>query len=312
MFYASLCGTGFAKLGRYWGILSITQNANKIIITAKEEILINGGGSYTKWNSGGIESGTSGIWVVHAAQHLEPGPKSMAAGLKGLKPGKGNLELNKVYKDEDDKTVEKFAGAAYQVIDALGAIKTGKLDKQGHAMVSGLATGPAKVKLDKDPRDPWKKAQNFGKYQWPKSESPADAATAQSSASSFIDSMSGMASKASQLLGAAAQLTGSRALGNIAQGLGQATGLAGALSSGNVMGMATQALGVASSYVPELGTVAQGLGVLQGIAGNSGVMPEPSNEGRIGMVSNSLKVGGGFGGSVNQATTGGFAGPLKG
>ena len=92
----------------------------------------------------------------------------------------------------------------------------------------------------------------------------------------------------------------------------QATGLAGALSSGNVMGMATQALGVASSYVPELGTVAQGLGVLQGIAGNSGVMPEPSNEGRIGMVSNSLKVGGGFGGSVNQATTGGFAGPLKG
>ena len=258
------------------------------------------------------------MWVVHAAQHLEPGPKSMAAGLKGLKPGKGNLELNKVYKDEDDKTVEKFAGAAYQVIDALGVVKKGKLDKQGHAMVAGLATGPAKVKLDKDPRDPWKKPQNFGKYQWPKSESASDAATAQGSASSFIDSMSGMAGKASQLLGAAAQLTGSRALGKIAQGLGQATSLAGALGSGDMMGIANQALGVASSYVPGLAPVAQGLGALQGIAGSSGVMPEPSGDGRIDMANNPFIVGGGFGGglsqnqrpNMNMGTTGGFAGSL--
>lgn len=278
--------------------LNITQNANKIIITAKEEIIINGGGSYTKWNGGGIESGTAGMWVVHAAQHLEPGPKSMAAGLKGLKPGKGNLELNKVYKDEDDKTVEKFAGAAYQVIDAIGVVKKGQLDKQGHAMVAGLATGPAKVILDKDPREPWKKPQNFGKYQWPKSESASDAATAQGGAASFIDSMSGMAGKASQLLGAAAQLTGSRALGNIAQGLGQATSLAGAMGSGSMMGIANQALGVASSYVPGLAPVAQGLGALQGIAGGSGVMPEPSGSGRIDMANNPFVVGGGFSGSL--------------
>jgi hypothetical protein len=132
--------------------------------------------------------------------------------------------------------------------------------------------------------------------------------------------MSGMAGKASQMLGAAAQLTGSRALGNIAQGLGQATGLAGAMGSGSMMGIANQALGVASSYVPGLAPVAQGLGALQGIAGGSGVMPEPSSSGRIDMANNPSIVGGGFGGglsqnqrpSMNMGTTGGFAGPLGG
>lgn len=265
--------------------LNITQTANKIIITAKEEVIINGGGSYSKWNGGGIEHGTGGAWVEHAAVHLMPGPKSLGTNMPSLKPGKGNLELDKVYKDDDGKKVSQFAGAAYQVIDALGALKKGKLDGQGHAKVAGLAVGPATVKIDKHDKEPWEKAQNFGKYVWPKDEAAAASQSATSAAESTIGSLTSLASKASQIVGAVASATGSRALGNIAQGLGQATSLAGGLSSGGAAGLASSVLGVAGNYVPGLQGAAQGVQAVQGLvglaSGSTGALSQPSNEGRI-------------------------------
>ncbi|MCR6480953.1 type VI secretion system tip protein VgrG, partial [Variovorax sp. ZS18.2.2] len=57
--------------------LDVKVEANKIMITAKEEVLINGGTSYTRWNASGIESGTNGIWREHAAVHSLVGPKEM-------------------------------------------------------------------------------------------------------------------------------------------------------------------------------------------------------------------------------------------
>jgi type VI secretion system secreted protein VgrG len=266
--------------------LNITHNANKIIITAKEEVLIIGGGSYSKWNGGGIEHGTNGAWVEHAAAHLMPGPKSKGTSLPGKQIGKGQLELNKVYKDDGDKTVEKFATAAYQVIDALGAVKKGKLDKQGQAKVNGLAVGPAKVKIEKDPRKGWEKAQNFGQYQWPKSEATAEQAAEKSTLMDNIGGLTNLAGQAGQLVGAAAGLTGSSALGSIAQGLGGVSNLASGLSQGGAMGLLTSAAGVASSYVPGLSGVAQGLQTAQGLsalASPSASLPAPSETGRIDM-----------------------------
>ncbi|AMO98825.1 rhs element Vgr family protein [Collimonas arenae] len=57
--------------------LNITYIANRITITAKEEVAINGGGSYTKWQAGGVETGTSGNWLVHSAGKNVGGPKSI-------------------------------------------------------------------------------------------------------------------------------------------------------------------------------------------------------------------------------------------
>ncbi|NKI69715.1 type VI secretion system tip protein VgrG [Collimonas pratensis] len=57
--------------------LNITQTANRITISAKEEVVINGGGSYVKHNAGGIEYGTNGRHVVHAASRSWPGPQSL-------------------------------------------------------------------------------------------------------------------------------------------------------------------------------------------------------------------------------------------
>ncbi|MET3915009.1 type VI secretion system secreted protein VgrG [Variovorax sp. OAS795] len=57
--------------------LDITHTANKITITAKEEVQINGGTSYSRWNNAGIEHGTQGLWREHASIHSMVGPKSL-------------------------------------------------------------------------------------------------------------------------------------------------------------------------------------------------------------------------------------------
>ena len=57
--------------------LNIKLEASRITISAQEEVLINGGSSYTRWNADGIEHGTNGVWREHAASHSLLGPKSL-------------------------------------------------------------------------------------------------------------------------------------------------------------------------------------------------------------------------------------------
>ncbi|WPH12664.1 type VI secretion system Vgr family protein [Variovorax paradoxus] len=57
--------------------LNIKLEANRITITARDEVLINGGSSYTRWNANGIEHGTNGVWRAHAASHSLVGPASL-------------------------------------------------------------------------------------------------------------------------------------------------------------------------------------------------------------------------------------------
>lgn len=57
--------------------MNIKMEANRITITARDEVLINGGSSYTRWNANGIEHGTNGIWREHAASHSLVGPASL-------------------------------------------------------------------------------------------------------------------------------------------------------------------------------------------------------------------------------------------
>jgi len=64
--------------------LNITQTANRITITAKEEIVINGGGSYAVFGPNGIEHGTSGKFLTHAAVHQLDGPSSRPTVIPGF------------------------------------------------------------------------------------------------------------------------------------------------------------------------------------------------------------------------------------
>ncbi|WP_041362018.1 DUF2345 domain-containing protein [Methylovorus sp. MP688] len=57
--------------------LDIRHTAENITFNAKQEIVVNAGGSYTRWSASGIESGTAGSWKVHANQHGMDGPKTL-------------------------------------------------------------------------------------------------------------------------------------------------------------------------------------------------------------------------------------------
>ncbi len=72
--------------------LNITQTANTITLAAKEEVLIIGGGSYARLNSSGIEHGTNGTYVAHAATRSFVGAKSMDA--KILIPSHGGHDAD--------------------------------------------------------------------------------------------------------------------------------------------------------------------------------------------------------------------------
>ncbi|WPH16172.1 type VI secretion system Vgr family protein [Variovorax paradoxus] len=83
--------------------LDIKMEANRITITAKEEVLINGGSSYTRWTAGGIESGTNGLWRAHAASHSMVGPKSVPVPRASLPRLTGNYREFFILQDEAGK-----------------------------------------------------------------------------------------------------------------------------------------------------------------------------------------------------------------
>lgn len=106
--------------------LNITQTANRITISAKEEIIINGGGSYAKFSGGGIEMGTSGNLVAHAAKHSFHGPRTM--DMAKVQPqgamldGSGTFHLNS----------HATAGGRTNAGMPFKLYKDGALAEQGH------------------------------------------------------------------------------------------------------------------------------------------------------------------------------------
>ncbi|KAA0996532.1 type VI secretion system tip protein VgrG [Pseudomonas sp. ANT_J12] len=143
--------------------LNITANADRITITAKTELVIQGGGSATTYNAGGITHATTGPYTAHAANFAYTGAKSLAGVFpEPPKPGKGNLELFNQYAG-----LQGIKGGDFEVIDALGKSLKGTLDAKGFATVAGAAPGPARVMFGKDPADTWSDGSYIGKPEWP-------------------------------------------------------------------------------------------------------------------------------------------------
>ncbi|UZE13506.1 type VI secretion system tip protein VgrG [Pseudomonas sp. B21-053] len=150
--------------------LNITANADRITITAKTELVIQGGGSATTYNAGGITHATTGPYTAHAANFAYTGAKSLAGVFpEPPKPGKGNLELFNQYAG-----LQGIKGGDFEVVDALGKSLKGTLDAKGFATVSGAAPGPARVMFGKDPADTWSDGSYIGKAQWPLSPPSAE------------------------------------------------------------------------------------------------------------------------------------------
>jgi len=126
--------------------LKVSVTAERITLSAKEELVIQAGGSSTTYNAGGILHATAGQYTAHATDFIYKGSKSQAAAFpEDIKAGNGNLELFQHYANN-----HAFKGAEYEVEDALGQIVKGTLDDNGFAAISGLATGPVKVLFGRD------------------------------------------------------------------------------------------------------------------------------------------------------------------
>ncbi|WP_050808701.1 type VI secretion system Vgr family protein [Collimonas fungivorans] len=93
--------------------LNITQTANTITITAKEEVVINGGGSYGKFNAGGIEHGTNGNYVAHAATHSLPGAKNLAIKMPEFPHVAMPGVFNEYFHIAEEGTGKKLANIPY-------------------------------------------------------------------------------------------------------------------------------------------------------------------------------------------------------
>jgi type VI secretion system secreted protein VgrG len=197
--------------------LNITHTANRITITAKEEVVINGGTSFSRWNASGIVHGTSGVWRQHAAQHnLDPGKSEGTPALpQTVKLPLGQLDLLHRYVNQEGSKKQGVGQGDYTVVDAEGGVHQGTLDSEGIASVAGLPMGMATVSYGRDPRDPWDEGSYFGKgTEWPvvaQSEARADTAT-------------GSPQDAADKLGAVAQLAeqGASAVQSLKQGGAQA------------------------------------------------------------------------------------------
>lgn len=150
--------------------LNITHTANRITITAKEEVVINGGTSFSRWNASGIVHGTSGDWRQHAAHHSFVAAKSEGTPSlpQTVQLASGQLDLYHQYVNPEGAKRQGIRQGDYTVVDAEGGVHRGTLDGNGFASVAGLPMGMATISYGKDPRDPWDEDSYFGQgTEWP-------------------------------------------------------------------------------------------------------------------------------------------------
>lgn len=138
--------------------LDITQSANRITISANEEIVINGGGSYAKFAGGSIELGTVGAFTAHAATHSLPGPKNMNVDAAMAAARFGSLVASEQVLTElmtsqawvEFKLINQdgpIPGERFVLTDSSGGKHTGKVDDEGNARLEQIPAGHCKVEF---------------------------------------------------------------------------------------------------------------------------------------------------------------------
>jgi len=224
--------------------LNITHTANRITITAKEEVVINGGTSFSRWNASGIVHGTKGNWRQHAAQHsFVPGKSEGTPALpQTVQLAPGRLDLHHQYVNLEGSKKQGIRQGDYTVVDAEGGVHQGTLDDNGFASVAGLPMGMATVSYGKDPRDPWDEGSYFGQETaWPSVALSEAGAAAATSATADRPSPAPGAQKRGVLAGAKAavgNLNGAAGeLGAVAQAAQQAASALQSLQKGGAQAL---------------------------------------------------------------------------
>ena len=125
--------------------LNVTVVADRIRISAQQEVEISGGGSYTRWRAGEITSGTNGNFEVHSAGRIFTGPDNKSSPLVldapelpenlhftlGAQPGAANRYVDEPY--------ELFKGTA--------KIGEGVTDEFGRVIVMNHQPGTSEYRV---------------------------------------------------------------------------------------------------------------------------------------------------------------------
>jgi type VI secretion system secreted protein VgrG len=114
--------------------LDITLTANRIEITAKEEISLNGGGSKTAWNAEGIVHQTAGRLTAHTASFQISGPQSVPVQIPSMTPVGMGLQ-DEAFILKDSETGQLLANVKYRVMHASGIFEEGVTDAAGRTHV---------------------------------------------------------------------------------------------------------------------------------------------------------------------------------
>lgn len=127
--------------------LNISMTANCITISAKEELKLSGGGSYSVYKADGIEHGSSGNFTVHAAKHSLVGPQNgtpSAMADKELKPSPEQLH----YTIRAHAGGRPFANVPYALYKGDAKVEDGLSDEFGRIVIDHQPGTPQyKVKL---------------------------------------------------------------------------------------------------------------------------------------------------------------------
>ncbi|HWT21856.1 MAG TPA: DUF2345 domain-containing protein, partial [Variovorax sp.] len=126
--------------------LNLKLEANRITITARDEVVINGGSSYTRWNAQGIESGTDGQWRAHAASHGLVGPDNkpvppMAPATVALKETPPDPQIAFSMQHVPGLSPMLFAGQAYTLLKNGAEIRKGLFDEYGRLIIEQAEKG---------------------------------------------------------------------------------------------------------------------------------------------------------------------------
>ncbi len=136
--------------------VQVTAVNNKVLVNAEQEIMLACGGAYIKLSGGNIYLHAPGTIEHKGAAHPFMGPTSENIAGPHRNAGKGELDIYHLYANK-----EGAKESGYKVIDSLGAIFSGLLDKTGYAKVSGLAEGGVKAFVANDGINPMTKVSEL-------------------------------------------------------------------------------------------------------------------------------------------------------
>jgi len=130
--------------------LEITHTANRITISAKEEVVINGGGSYVKFAAGGIEHGTNGSFIAHAKHHSLTTAKNVEMAINMppvtdvLSKGRAALHIG----SHAETAGRASAGLPFKLFKDGALVEQGHFDDKGNIQFAHALEAAAKYKVE--------------------------------------------------------------------------------------------------------------------------------------------------------------------